>query len=100
MYAGWTLTGESRPWAKGVLDKVKPERNFPDDGPGAVEIGVRWSWLDLSDGSFEGGDVDDFTLGVNWWLNPLTRVMVNWVHSRLRHAGEADSLSIRFQLDF
>ncbi len=100
VYASYFLTGESRPLAKSVFAKPKPAEIFPAKGAGAVELAARWSWLDLTAGEVEGGDVKDATVGVNWYLSPLVKVMLNWVHARRRHAGEVDVVEMRFQFDF
>ncbi len=95
-YASYFLTGENRPYNKkaGCFDRVKPYENFfrvrdedgcVQTGIGAWEVGYRYSWLDLNDGSnanaFQGGLAIDHTLGLNWYLNPNLRLMWNYVHS-------------------
>ncbi len=53
-----------------------------------------------------GSHLDTITLGVNWYLNPNTRVMFNYVKadptldSDGDDDGDADLLSMRFQIDF
>ncbi|NLE39072.1 MAG: porin, partial [Pirellulaceae bacterium] len=45
----------------------------------------------------------DHTIGLNWYLNPYTRVMFNYVHSTLEDDLGDGSLSIfqmRTQIDF
>ncbi|RMF25515.1 MAG: porin, partial [Deltaproteobacteria bacterium] len=103
--ASYFLTGERRPYKRshGAFGRVKPRRNFlgkEGRGPGAVELAVRYSSLDLSDAAVAGGELDDVTAGVNWYLNPNTRVMANYVHADLDAAGEADVFQMRFQIDF
>jgi phosphate-selective porin OprO/OprP len=63
---------------------------------------VRLSNLDLNDAGagVSGGELDDLTLGVNWYLDPTTRVMLNWVNADIRGLGEANALQARFQIDF
>jgi phosphate-selective porin OprO/OprP len=46
---------------------------------GAIELTARYSELDLSDEAVNAGRLDTTTLGVNWYLNPNTRVMLNYV---------------------
>jgi len=83
-------------------------------GMGALEIAARYSYIDynavLKNGTTfagsagAGGDMQDTTLGVNWYLNGYTRVMFNYVHSDLTEHGRADTLAniyeTRFQLEF
>ncbi len=99
------LTGEHRPYNKktGTFGRVKPKKNFsnkPGGGKGAWEIAARYSYLDLDDKSVDGGRLQDFTLGVNWYLNPNTRIMWNYIFADLADGGDADIFQMRFQIDF
>jgi phosphate-selective porin OprO/OprP len=105
------FTGESRAYdaKKGVFGRVKPNENFgPDGGTGALEAAVRFSQIDLTDSGAEGGEQWDITGGLNWYLNPNTRVMLNYVHAVVenRAAGgiiddaNGDIVETRFQIDF
>ncbi len=44
--------------------------------------------------------MDDFTFGVNWYLNPNTRFMWNYVYSERERVGDAHVLQTRFHIDF
>jgi phosphate-selective porin OprO/OprP len=101
------LTGEHRPYKResAAFDKVKPKRNFTlsrgkNSGWGAWELAARYSQLDLSDSGVVGGTLRDVTTGVNWYLNPNVRVMLNWVHADLQSTGTADLFATRFQVFF
>jgi phosphate-selective porin OprO/OprP len=74
--ASWFPTGESRPYdvRRGVFGRIRPRRRF-----GAVQLAVRWSRLDLVDSGIEGGEADDLTLGLNWYLSPNLRILFNFV---------------------
>lgn len=100
--AGWFLTGESRAWEAGSASfgRTRPRTNFGAGGMGAIEVAARYSHVDLTDGGIAGGEQDDLTLGVNWYLNPVTRVMLDWVHADVEDRGEADFLLMRWQIDF
>ena len=56
--------------------------------------------LDLSDAAISGGEIDDFTLAVNWYLNPVTRLQINYVTADLQDVGDANFLLLRMQIDF
>ena len=89
------LTGESRAYkaSSGTFDKVKPKKNFgfgEGSGMGAWEVAARWSSLDLDDGTVNGGDQDSITVGVNWYLNPNMKVMLNYIHAM----AERDAITI------
>ncbi|MHC4097467.1 MAG: porin, partial [Planctomycetota bacterium] len=60
----------------------------------------RYSGLDLDDSGISGGELDTITAGLNWHLNPNTRIMWNYVHADKDDVGEADMLLARLQIDF
>ena len=97
------LTGEHRPYwhGGGAFDRVRPNSSFMDDGgTGAWEIVARYSQLDLNDRLVRGGEMKNFTFGVNWHLNPYSRIMWNYVRSEVEDTGNADILQMRFKIDF
>ena len=90
VYFSYLLSGENRNYdrATGSFRRVKPFENFfrvrtaEGDvamGKGAWEIGYRYSYLDLNSGGVYGGLVGNHTLGLNWYFNPYTRLMLNYV---------------------
>jgi phosphate-selective porin OprO/OprP len=98
------LTGESRPY-KSSLDgfgRIKPNNNYGGGGKGAFELVARISNMDLA--AANKGTLDDITLGVNWYLNPYTRVMLNYVMAEKTDlAGEItteNAAMMRMQIDF
>lgn len=80
-YASVFLTPDSRAYkfADGAFDKVSPKSVVGQGGIGAWELGVRLSNLDLTDGTFTGGDIDTLTAGLNWYPTKNLRFMVNYV---------------------
>ncbi|VAX23350.1 Phosphate/pyrophosphate-specific outer membrane porin OprP/OprO [hydrothermal vent metagenome] len=99
IYSSYFITGESRPYKKGVFSRVKPRNNF-GSGSGAWEVAIRYSAIDLEDASVTGGEETNYTAGVNWYLNPNSRVMANYVNADLKDVGEATITQMRFQVDF
>ncbi|MEK6257343.1 MAG: porin [Planctomycetota bacterium] len=86
--ASYFLTGEHRAYDKktAVFGRVVPNRNSrwcPDDcseaGYGAWQILVRYSHLDLDDNGINGGRLQDYTAGLNWFLNPNMKIQANYV---------------------
>ena len=80
-----------------------------DGGPGAWELALRWSWLDLNDEDVRGGEETNYTLGVNWYLNPNYRLMFNYIYTDVEDRGgvedgfqdgSANIFAMRFQVDF
>jgi phosphate-selective porin OprO/OprP len=111
VYGSYFLTGEHRKYEtkKGAFGRVIPNKNFYwGKGMGAIELTARYSELDLSDRDIDGGRLQDLTLGINWYLNPNTRVMLNYVRANVDRLvssvrlddANADLLSMRFQIDF
>lgn len=101
VFGSWFLTGEHRPYktSAGAFDRIKPRRPL-GEGPGAWEVAVRYSTVDLDDAGIRGGELDDVTLGLNWYPYPNVRWMLNYVMADLDGAGEGDAVQMRFQIDF
>lgn len=108
--AGVFLTGEHRPYAKGRFGRPKPKSvAFVDGGTGAVEVAFRASYLDLNNGTVNGGHAHGYTAVANWYMNPNARLSCNFAHvttSRIaapsatkRLPGYVNSLVFRFQVD-
>ncbi|MEN8177485.1 MAG: porin [Pseudomonadota bacterium] len=108
-YASYFLTGETRPYRRqrGVFRGVTPKRPLRGGGPGAWEVALRYSHLDLSDEEITGGQQDLLTFGLNWYLNANVRFMTNYVKvldvDRPGSAFDGDQtqlIQIRSQVDF
>lgn len=104
-FLSWFVTGEHRTYKQstGTFDRVKPQENFLAGGPGAVEVALRYSMIDLDDGAAYTDEMADITGGINWYLNPNTRIMLNAIHSEFESGAiddSADLLMVRFQVDF
>jgi phosphate-selective porin OprO/OprP len=116
-YASYFLTGENRRYQRtsGTFDRIRPYENFfrvrtcegtTQTGIGAWELAYRYSFLDLNSRNANGGWAGNHTFGVNWYLNPYSRVMFNYVHSEARDhpdapgVGLADIFQMRAQVDF
>ena len=109
---GYFLTGEHRPYDRktGAIDRVIPKSNLGYDGKscqtghGAWEVAGRWSYLDLNDSAIRGGTIMDYTAGVNWYWNPYTKMVFNYVHAVSDTAAfpkaQTDLFGVRAQIDF
>lgn len=121
VYTSYVLTGESRGYktAQGVPGSITPRDNFYDKktgwGLGAWELALRYADIDLEDASVKGGEMDDITLGLNWYLNKNSRIMINYVLVDLEreiiyndppgsdrvkdfYDGDYDAVTVRFQV--
>lgn len=91
--ASWILTGEMREYNKrvGIFRPVPIARTVDQNGWGAWEIGTRFSHLDLSEApdpmGGDAGDMDVWSLALNWWLTPYFNVNVNYRYITLDRFG-------------
>jgi phosphate-selective porin OprO/OprP len=75
-------------------------------GPGAWEVAVRYSHLDLNSGGINGGIEDGVTLGLNWYLNTNLKIQFDYLHNNRYDLpagaipGNVDGLGIRTQFFF
>jgi phosphate-selective porin OprO/OprP len=96
----WVLSGEMRPYSKtsGVFRGVPVAQNVTQGGRGAVELGFRYSSIDLTDGAIMGGEMDVATVQLNWWATRSLAVSLNYKHSwtdRFGIDGEMDAFVAR-----
>jgi len=87
--ASWIVTGEVRPYNRrvGIFQRIPIARTVHQNGWGAWELSTRYSNLDANDGLVEGGDMDIWSLGVNWWLTPYFNVNMNYRYITLDKLG-------------
>ena len=103
VYASVFLTGEQRNYKASAasFDRVRPRKNFaPGEGAGAWEMALRYSTLDLTDRAIQGGRLTNLTAAVNWYLNPVARIMFNYVFGDLYEVGGTHAVVTRLQLNF
>lgn len=90
---GYVLTGESRPYSKGIFKRVKPKGDA-----GAWEVFGRYS-------NYEPGadEAEVFTLGLNYYANDAVRIGLNYVSADMTEGGidkDGDAIAVRFQYVF
>ena len=101
--ASYFLTGERRSYStsSGTFGLVRPKKNFRfGSGPGAWELKARYSSIDLNHRDIRGGELDNFSAGVNWYLNPNMRIMWDYIRADLDDVGQADVLLMRLHAFF
>jgi phosphate-selective porin OprO/OprP len=82
--AAWSITGESRAasykMSGGEFKRLKPAENFSlaKGTFGAFELATRYAMIDLNDRNVNGGSQGVYNLALNWYLNPVVRVMFDW----------------------
>ena len=102
LYGSWFVTGESRRVKGLAFSRVSPTHDLlgDDGGLGAVELALRYSRLDLADAGVDGGEVSDWTFALNWYLNPNTRVRMNYVLCDPDGSGSLGILMFRVEVEF
>ena len=111
------LTGEHRPYDRrlGIHDRVRPFEDFfrvrtksrgIQTGLGAWEVAARFSNIVLNDKNIQGNNLTDFTVGLNWYLNPYTRWKFNYIRAFLEDTktnkgnSMTDAYGMRIDFDF
>jgi len=99
----WALTGEMRSYRKtsGTFNPLPVSRPVNQGGWGAVELAFRYSNTDLTDGTLEGGEMDIYSLGVNWWFTRSTSLSANYRYitlDRFDTQGDSSGLNVRILL--
>ena len=121
----YTFTGENRAYdrPRGGLSRyyfnggpytpawlVRDENGKLSWGWGAWELAGRFSYIDLNDGSglnrIQGGIMEGFTVGLNWYLNNNLRCLFDWVYDHRDDVptgtipGWTSGFGMRAQLSF
>jgi len=111
---GYFLTGESRTYQQemAIFNRVTPLESFffvrtkdgLRGGRGAWQVAFRIDDLNVSDQNIQGGRLVNLTLGLNWHLNPYTRMYFNYVHAMLDRnspsASYGNLVGLRAQFEF
>ena len=97
----WAVTGEMRTYRKrsGLFNALPVSRPVNQGGWGALEAAFRYSRLDLTDGTVEGGEMDIYSLGLNWWLTRRAQFSVDYRDISLdRFGSDGDSSGFNARL--
>ena len=102
--ASYFITKEHRPFIDSyeTWGRLKPKEYFMNGnrGIGAWEVALRFTDTNLNSQDIMGGEQKDITLGVNWYLNSATRIMLNQVWTHFPGEGNLNIFEMRFQIDF
>lgn len=99
VYGTWFVTGEAKTYKQGKFDYPVPN----DPGKGAIELGLRYSAVDLDDGSVLGGEEQNWTVGANWYWRSNFKLALDYTAVSSEKAGVSDDpniVSARFQFMF
>jgi len=93
----WVLTGENRPYDRNV---GYARRIIPKGRIGAWEAVARYSYLDLTDQAVDGGILNKWYFGLNWWASRQWKFGVGYGLADLDKSGvtgRTHSLQLRAQ---
>ena len=92
--SGYFLTGESRGYntSRAVFSRT--------DATNAWEITARITDLDLNVAGQTDSQMLSTSVGVNHYINPNTRIILNWTRSDVNGQEALDFISIRFAVDW
>ena len=79
-----------------VIEALAPNRTDQ-----ALETAFRYSSLDLTEGTVDGGDLEILSLGINWWLARRAQFSVDYRYislDRLGIVGHSSGLNVRLLL--
>ena len=85
-FNGWSIGGGyffggKRNYSVGKFKRPTIDNPVTDGGWGALSVNARFDQIDLNDEGIEGGDLDTFAVGVNWWLHKNARIQFNYFNS-------------------
>lgn len=108
--AGVFLTaGDTRGYKGFKFDRVKPARPLGKNGLGALQLNVRYDYLDLVDAEITGGIQNSYAASLVWTPTAYTRFMLDYSHLEYDMAAIAaggdrdysvDVVGVRAQVDF
>lgn len=77
--ASWVLSGEMRPYNRrsAVFGAIPVARSVYQGGWGSFEVAARWSEIDLTDGTIQGGEMQILSAGLTWWLTRFFNASLN-----------------------
>ncbi|RKF23184.1 hypothetical protein D6851_01445 [Altericroceibacterium spongiae] len=102
-------SGDKRSYKGFKFDRVKPAHPLDQGGFGALQVNLRYDYLDLNDADIRGGIQNAYAASLVWTPTDFTRLMLEY--SRMEYddmpilAGTqddygVDSIGMRAQVDF
>ena len=129
--ANWLVTGESfsDAYVNGAFGRIRPKQNFGSGGWGAVQMGLRYSYVDASDFSNSNpintgrpasssgtnpnvtsltNKATAITLGLKWMPDPYAAIFLNVIQTNFdtpvavngMNVGRERALTLRAALEF
>jgi phosphate-selective porin OprO/OprP len=77
---GWFITGESRNFDTSIAQfkRITPKHKY-----GAWEVALRYSAIDLQTKDILGGEEQNVTVALNWWVNANVMFRFNYVRAMM-----------------
>lgn len=107
---GYVLTGgDGRSYKNGTFGSIKPSRGLDKGGMGALEVNLRYDFLDLNDAGILGGQQNAYGVSLTWIPVEHIKLLANYVRLQYSDAAilagadasyGADTIGMRVQLDF
>jgi len=107
---GYFLTkGDTRGYKNGTFDRIKPANGVDKGGIGAIQVNLRYDYLDLNDAGIVGGKQDGYEASLIWTPTDYMRFIVNYGRMNYTDAvalpnGDrsygVDAFGARAQIDF
>jgi phosphate-selective porin OprO/OprP len=106
---GYLLTDDVTAYRGGVLDRIRPKHPVGQGGMGALQLNLRYDWLDLVDAGIVGGNQQTAGVSLIWIPTDYVRFIAQYGHMWIKDspilAGGspdygADSFGLRAQFDF
>ena len=103
VFTTWLPTGETRRYNTrgGYFDQVSPKKTVFEGGHGAVELAMRYSYIDLDSAGVQGGKFWRVTPGLNWFLSDHIRLEFFYGYgslNRFEMNGKTQFFQTRIQL--
>jgi len=101
-FNGWSLgagyvLGGKRGYSVGKFKRPKVENPVTEGGMGLVTLNARYDTIDLNDEGIDGGSLDTFAIGANWWLHKHSRIQLNYFNSDASLSGPNVGSSLGLQ---
>lgn len=104
----WSPTGDGRTYngKDGSFGRITPRRTLgSDDGFGSLTLGARYDYLDLTDGTMDGGEQKGVTLQATWQPLGFLKFQADASHLDIERPtsplrGTADVVTIRSQIEW
>ena len=103
VFVTWNITGETRPYKApaAYFSAVSPARPVFQGGPGAMELVLRYSYVDFDAGTLRGGRFCRITPMVNWHMSDYIRLEFAYGYGKLDRfdlTGTTRFFTMRLQL--